>query len=220
MQDNTPGRRPLSLATGTGLFIALFALLIVREVVKIFLSRATIGGAVCRECFMWASGVALILIIRGGERLPLSSIGLGTSRWWKSILWGVLLSIPCLLLGGALVALTHYGHNQAATAFEKLPLWLVTLIVTRAGVLEELFYRGYAIDRLETLGLGRFWSVTIPLIIFSIGHWTGGWANILIAFALGAILTAFYLWRRDLVANMIGHGLVDFIGNVVPRLFS
>jgi len=28
------------------------------------------------------------------------------------------------------------------------------------------------------------------------------------------------LWRRDLVANMIGHGLVDFIANVVPRLFS
>jgi hypothetical protein len=34
------------------------------------------------------------------------------------------------------------------------------------------------------------------------------------------ILTGFYLWRRDLVANMIGHGLVDFVANVLPRLFS
>ena len=34
------------------------------------------------------------------------------------------------------------------------------------------------------------------------------------------ILTGFYLWRRDLVANMIGHGLVDFIANVLPKLFS
>ena len=169
---------------------------------------------------MWASAGALIIIIRRGERLSLSSIGLGTSRWWKSIFWGVLLFLPCLLVGGALVALTHYGHSESATALDKLPLWLVTLIVIRAGVLEELFYRGYAIERLNALGLSRFWSATIPLVIFSIGHWTGGWANILIAFALGAILAAFYLWRRDLVANMIGHGLVDFVGNVLPRLFS
>jgi membrane protease YdiL (CAAX protease family) len=45
-------------------------------------------------------------------------------------------------------------------------------------------------------------------------------ANVLIALAAGIILTGFYLWRRDLVANMIGHGSVDFIANVLPRLFS
>jgi membrane protease YdiL (CAAX protease family) len=45
-------------------------------------------------------------------------------------------------------------------------------------------------------------------------NWTGGWANIVIALALGGILAVFYLWRRDLAANMIGHFLVDFVGNV------
>ena len=44
--------------------------------------------------------------------------------------------------------------------------------------------------------------------------------GIVIALVLGAVLTLFYLWRRDLVANMIGHFTVDFIGNVLPRLFS
>ena len=45
-------------------------------------------------------------------------------------------------------------------------------------------------------------------------HFTTGIsaANILPALALGAILAGFYLWRRDLVANMIG--------NVLPKLFS
>jgi membrane protease YdiL (CAAX protease family) len=121
---------------------------------------------------------------------------------------------------GSLAYLTGYGHGPGSAAFEKLPLWLITLIVLRAGVVEELFYRGYAIERLRMIGLGPFWSVTIPLVIFSLGHWSGGAANILIAFAAGIILTGFYLWRRDLVANMIGHGLVDFVANVVPRLFS
>jgi membrane protease YdiL (CAAX protease family) len=121
---------------------------------------------------------------------------------------------------GALAYATSYGHGPGSAAFEKLPLWLITLIVFRAGVVEELFYRGYAIEHLQMMGLGRFWSVTIPVVIFSLGHWSGGAANILIALAAGVILTGFYLWRRDLVANMIGHGLVDFVANVLPRLFS
>jgi hypothetical protein len=37
---------------------------------------------------------------------------------------------------------------------------------------------------------------------------------------IGAVLAAFYLWCRDLVANMVGHFLVDFVANVLPRLFS
>ncbi len=88
----------------------------------------------------------------------------------------------------------------------------------RAGIVEELFYRGYAIERLQAVGLGRCTAAASSLIVFSIAHWTGGWANILIAFVTGAILTAFYVWRKDLVANMIGHFLVDFIANVLHRL--
>ena len=45
-------------------------------------------------------------------------------------------------------------------------------------------------------------------------------AFLVIALALGGILAGFYLWRRDLVANMIGHFLVDFIPNVVLPAFS
>ena len=63
------------------------------------------------------------------------------------------------------------------------------------------------------LGLGRVAAVAIPLVIFGIGHWTGGAANILIALALGLILSLFYVWRRDLVANIIAHFLVDFAAN-------
>jgi hypothetical protein len=57
----------------------------------------------------------------------------------------------------------------------------------------------------------------LPLVIFGVGHWTGGWANILIALVLGAILAVFFIWRRDLAANMMGHWFVDFVGNLLPR---
>jgi uncharacterized protein len=209
----------VSTATWIGLFISLFGMLIIRQTVSYFWPTLTFTAAIWKESLIWLSAAALLVLVRRGEGLPLRSIGIGTSRWWKSILWGLILTVLCALVGFALAHLTHYGHGTGSAAFDKLPLWLITLIVLRAGVVEELFYRGYAIERLQALGLGQFASAAIPLVIFAVAHWTGGWANIVIALALGAILAGFYLWRRDLIANMIGHGLVDFVGNVLPRLF-
>ncbi|HEX3420349.1 MAG TPA: CPBP family intramembrane glutamic endopeptidase [Candidatus Udaeobacter sp.] len=210
----------VSAATWAGLAISLFAMVAIRQVFAFFVPETTFASAILKEAMIWVSALALIVLIRRREHLPLRSIGIGTTRWWKSILWGFVIAIVSAVVVGALAHLTGYGHGPGSAAFEKLPLWLITAIVFRAGVVEELFYRGYSIERLRLVGFGRFWSVTIPLVIFSLGHWSGGAANILIAFAAGLIMTGFYLWRRDLVANMIGHGLVDFVANVLPALFS
>ena len=220
MTEGSAMAKRISRATWVGLFLSLFVMLLVRQSVSYFWPTLTFTAAIWKETLLWVSAITLLLIIRRGERLPLTSIGLGTSRWWKSILWGLVIAVASAAAGGVLAALTGYGHGPGSAAFEKLPLWLITLIVLRAGVVEELFYRGYAIERLQAVGLKPAWAAGIPLVIFALGHWTGGAANILIALVLGAILSAFYLWRRDLVANMIGHGTVDFIANVLPNLFS
>lgn len=220
MSDNSSIRAKAPIATWVGLFISLFGMLIVRQAVSYFWPDLPFPAVLLREGGMWAGAIILLIIIRGGERLPLSSIGFGTFPWWKSVLWGLVIAVTCAVIALVLAHLTGYGHGPGSAAFEKLPTWLISLIVLRAGVVEELFYRGYAIERLGAIGLGRFWAAAIPLVIFSIGHWTGGAANIVIALALGGILTGFYLWRRDLVANMTGHFLVDFVFNVLPRLFA
>jgi membrane protease YdiL (CAAX protease family) len=203
-------------ATWLGLLIALFGMLIARQTVSYFWPTLTFAAAIWKESLIWLCVIALITIIRRGERLPFTSVGLGTSAWWKSVLWGLLMTVVCGGVGFVIAHATGYGENDnpAAAAFSKLPVWLIVLIVIRAGIAEELFFRGYAIERLEMLGLGRFAAVAIPLVIFGVGHWTGGAANILIALALGLILSLFYVWRRDLVANMIAHFLVDLLANV------
>ena len=220
MTEGSAMAKRISRATWVGLFLSLFVMLVVRQSVSYFWPTLTFTAAIWKETLLWVSAITLLFIIRRGERLPLTSIGLGTSCLWKSILWGLVIAVASAAAGGVLAALTGYGHGPGSAAFEKLPLWLITLIVLRAGVVEELFYRGYAIERLQAVGLKPAWAAGIPLVIFALGHWTGGAANILIALVLGAILSAFYLWRRDLVANMIGHGPVDFIANVLPNLFS
>jgi membrane protease YdiL (CAAX protease family) len=206
--------------TYLGLFIALFGMLLVRQLVNHLWPEAAVTSAILKEAGMWLVGMALIAIVIRGEDLPLSSIGLSMGRARKSVLWGLLIAVICFVVAGGLISVTHYNGGEAGKAMGKLPLWLVTSIVIRAGAVEELCYRGYAIERLHLLGLPRIVAAAIPLIIFGVGHWTGGGANIVIALALGGILAAFYLWRRDLVANMIGHFVVDFTANVVPRLFS
>jgi membrane protease YdiL (CAAX protease family) len=207
-------------ATWIGLFISLFGMLIVRHVVSFLWPSASLTSVICKESLIWACAAALFMVLRFGERSSLASIGIGTARWWKSLLWGLIIAVICGVVGMALAHITGYGNGAASSLFDRLPVWLITLIVIRAGIVEEFFYRGYAIERLQRVGLGRFTSTAIPLAIFALAHWTGGWANIVIALALGGVLSGFYLWRRDLVANMIGHGLVDFIANVLPRLFS
>jgi membrane protease YdiL (CAAX protease family) len=216
LTDESKRRR----STWIGLAIALFGLPVSRQAVTYFYPTLTFSAAIWKESLIWICAIALLILIRRGEGLPLTSIGIGTSRWWKSVLWGLLIAVVCAVVGGLLAALTKYGHGESAEAFSKLPTWLIAVICVRAGIVEELFYRGYAIERLQMIGMNKYVAAAIPLIIFSVGHWTGGWANIVIALALGAILAAFYLWKRDLVANMIAHFTVDFVANVLPKMFS
>ena len=218
---NPPGPPPKpKMVTWLGLFIAFFGVLIVRQAVTYFYPTLTFAAALWKESLIWLCVVALLIVIRRGENLSFRSVGVGTASWAKSVLWGLVIAIVCALLGAILASMTHYGHSDNAESFARLPAWLLSAICIRAGVAEELFFRGYAIERLEAFGLNRYLAAGIPLVIFALGHWAGGWANIVIAFVLGAVLAAFYLWRRDLVANMIGHFLVDFVANVVPRFFS
>ena len=135
-------------------------------------------------------------------------------------LWGLVIAVACILPAASIAKFTGYGHGADSQAFAKLPIWLVFVVVVRAGVVEEFFYRGNAINLLQKLGAGRTAAWSIPLVIFSAAHWTGGWPNILMSLVLGAVLTAFYQWRRDLVSNMFGHFLVDFVANVLPVMFA
>lgn len=37
---------------------------------------------------------------------------------------------------------------------------------------------------------------------------------------MGAVLSALFLWKRNLAANMLAHFLIDFVPNVVLPLIS
>lgn len=218
MHQSLTSRSQLSGWTWAGLFIALFGMLIVRQSISFIWPSLTVPAAVCRESLHWGCAAVVIMIIRRAEGLRLSSVGIGTWPLMRTLPWAGLVAVACLVVGFGIAIITRFNGGHSGEALAKLPLWLLFFIVLRAGVVEELFYRGYAIERLQAMGLNKKFSVAIPLLVFSVGHWSGGWANIVIALALGLILSLSYLWRRDLVANMIAHFAVDFIGVILPRL--
>ena len=122
----------VSRATWAGLAISLFAMVVIRQVFVFFAPEITFGAALLKEASIWLNALALILIIRRGEHLPMRSIGLGTVRWWRSILWGFVIAVASAVVVGALAYVTGYGNGPGSAAFEKLPLWLITAIVFRA----------------------------------------------------------------------------------------
>jgi uncharacterized protein len=212
-------RSKISPFTWLGLFVALFGFLALRFGSRAFGVPDTTAAGVWKEVAVWSMAALLIVVIRFGERLPLSSIRLGVAPWRQSLRYGCILTGVCGVTAWIVIQFTGYGHGPGSAEFNKIPIWLDTLMVIRAGIVEELFFRGYAIERLEAIGCGRVVSAAIPLAIFAAIHWTGGVPNVIVALVLGAVVTVFYLWRRDLVANMIGHGLSDFLGLVLPRFF-
>ncbi len=227
--DNTRETAPkTSVYTWIGLFVALFGILIARWLIGQFsppLSVSIAAGGeqltsrfILGESLIWLCVLALLVLMRFGEGQTLRSVHLGTVPVGKSIRWGIIIALLCAVVGTVVGLFTHFQGGELARALLKLPLWLVLVVVLTAGVAEELFYRGYAIERLQQLGLNRYLAGGIPLLIFGCGHAPNGLANVLIALALGFVLTAFYLWRRDLAANMLGHFLVDFVSVVLPWL--
>ena len=72
--------KKVSRATWAGLAISLLALVVIRQVFVFFVPEPTFASALLKEALIWLNAVALIVIIRRGEHLPMRSIGLGTAR--------------------------------------------------------------------------------------------------------------------------------------------
>jgi uncharacterized protein len=209
--------------TYVGLAVALFGAPAVVILFKFAgFTRADFGATVVRELIILALVVVLFWIIRSREKLPLSSIGLAPQKIFPALLW----SIAVILLFGVgiaacLLVFPLIGLSYGSSSGPAVPVGVSLLLYARAGIAEEVFYRGYAIERIEALTGNRVIAAAVPLLIFAASHFSQGAAGILITFVIGAIATAIYLWKRNLLILILAHFMVDFIPNVLlPLIFG
>lgn len=209
--------------TRVGLAIALFGLPLIVGGYHVFAPERSAAATVVRELLILGLTAALLWIVITKEKLPLSSIGLRRDAVGRSLAWAIGLTT---LIFGALIALLaafsavgiRYGEGEAATI--SLSIWVTLLTVTRAGLAEEIFYRGFAIERIEALTGSKWIAAILPLLFFAGFHFRQGVPGMVLALVLGAIFTVFYLWKRNLLAVIAAHFLVDLIPNVLLPLLG
>jgi uncharacterized protein len=167
-----------------------------------------------REAFFWALGAIVLLYVLIVERRPLSSIGWNKLSW-RTLAYGALGAAAVFAFAGVIVTiglpLLHLQQNaEALKQMAALPYGLRFAIVLRAGIVEEILFRGYGIERLRELTGNKYVAGAITLAIFSLAHLSHwGLAQIVVAGAAGFVLTVLYLWRRDLGTNIVAHFIVD-----------
>lgn len=185
----------------------------------------TIPAQLARELIWWLLAGLVLGWVLFAERQTLASIGLRRPRR-ATFGWALVATIALMasaMLGYALIlpALGLEMNRTAVASITQQPLWLQLCIFVRAGVVEEILYRGYAIERLTLLTGSRWLAALLPAVFFIAVHYAFWGVGQLVVVTLATlILTALYLWRRDLPCCMIAHALADTIGFTLARLQS
>lgn len=177
---------------------------------------AHVGPLLGREVGWWLLVAIALAYVAWVEKLPLASLGFRRPSW--GTLWaipaGLALTFGITTIYFVVFPLLHLRMNAAE--MRKLlatPFWYRLMMVTRAAVCEEILFRGYAIPRIEEL-TGRTWvAALVSWAVFTIAHLSSwGWAQLIVAGYGGLVLTALYLWRRDLWCNIVAHFIGDGLG--------
>lgn len=87
-------------------------------------------------------------------------------------------------------------------------------VALTAGVTEELLFRGYALERIESETGSRLLAAASSAVAFVLAHKsdTWSWKSLVLIAQPATLISAFYLRTRDLLAAMTVHALNDAIG--------
>jgi len=218
-----PRLRPrLSPATLAGLLLALAGPPAAFIISTIFYgTEQTPARTVWGLVIHWINLAALVAVVLRAERQPLASIGLRPLRWW-TIPLGLLAGVAITVLAGFLSK--PLGLSSApsfVTMLQSLPFATRLLVAVTAGIFEETLFRGYALERLATLLNNKWAAAAVTLAIFTLGHIPAvGLAYLAPVLIVSTLITLLYLWRRDLVVNMIAHATVDGIGLLLAPVLA
>ena len=159
----------------------------------------------------WALFVLILLALALKEK-RLDSIGFPAMTRFRFALAGGLV-VAALL--AALFNLPRFSPLEAylnwmlpAAPGERA---LSVLVAGTAAVVEETFFRGFAIVWLYRWSGSVTLAVVFPALIFSAGHSYIGWANVPFAFAAALAFSLLFLWKRDLYWPMVLHFAINSI---------
>jgi membrane protease YdiL (CAAX protease family) len=183
----------------------------VLAVERLFGQSPQLGAQVLIQLGYCGFAAGLIITALLVERLPFASIGIrrpSVSTWvLVTMIFLVAQFVLPLLTTPLLRALGDEGMREGLQRLAVLPMWFRLMLAVTGGTIEETLYRGYTIERLAVLTGHRWLAGLTAAVVFGLAHvpfWGGAFA-IAVDLPFGILMTAVYLWRRDLIANILAH---------------
>lgn len=170
------------------------------------------------EVGMWLLLLLIIVWIYFVEKRLITSIG------WKkltvrTVLSGIGLGLVVFILFGILttviqaIGLELSKETAELIASQSIPFLL--LMALRAAVVEEVLYRGYAFERIYDLTKSKWIAGLVPVIIFTLVHYSWGVGHLVFVFFAGSLFMLAYMSKRNLGLVMIAHFITDIIALLV-----
>lgn len=177
------------------------------------------------QLVLWAFLALIAAIVVFWEKQPLASLSLRPLAW-RSLGWGLLLAAAMIgvvmpLLVWALRAAGIPGFEAGMATIVALPVWFRIVAVVTAGVVEDSLFLGYAFNRLVLLTRSYWMAGVVTVLIVSFLHLPSwGIGPVLAYFVAVGIGVGFFVWRRDLLANIVAHVTVDAWALVIVPVLS
>ena len=180
---------------------------------------------VLEQLVMWLFLAIIVAIVILWEKRSLSSMWLRPPAL-SSLGWGLMLAATTIVvvmptLGWLLRSAGIPGFEAGMAKILVFPLSLRIFAVITAGVVEDALFLGYGFTRLTLLTgtkwLAGFLTIGLVALLHSPNWGFGPALAYLIAVGLGV---AFFVWRKDLLANIVAHVTVDGMGLVIVPLLS
>jgi uncharacterized protein len=167
------------------------------------------GSPIAVLVWNWAATALLVAYVLWGERLSLVSI-LITRPTVKDVEWAFYFWGAAMTYSWVLGLIRPQQGNDGVETIAALPVAAVLALIVTASVTEEILYRGYPIERITELTGRRWIGVLVSAVIFSLSHLPFFGVEWLLYQGVSVVLGyVYYLWRRNLVASMLLHLLVN-----------
>jgi uncharacterized protein len=171
------------------------------------------------SCFIMTALILLLLFVfmkfeKNGNILL--SIGLSRKNSIKSIILGLCISVPFIIIK---IVLVHFKNDStSALNIQEFMYYLVCV-----GFVEEVIYRGYLQSRIEVLFRKKWVSVLCCGILFYIAHIShdiiNGQMNIIsillrfmLILVMHIVFLVLYKRSKNLGGSIVLHTIIDFLG--------
>lgn len=245
--DSTNEQHPIGLSVFLHLFpgLVLLAGFLLLGPVMVAHGLPSLLALIVADAFVVLPIMVGILIYAGrrtspeDHRVPVIAYREKIQWQWSAILatatltWAVLAFVLLAPLADALKSqvfswvpawfdLGDYAVNPESYPFwAVLTTWLLALVVTSiaAPVVEELYFRGYLLPRIDRYGA---WAPLINVALFAVYHF---WSLWLVPTRIVALLPLVYVvWlRRSIYVALVVHVLLNLVGDsllAIPAIFG